>query len=109
MVEKDLLRIIQEVYSDFRIEILKHYKHAIEMYKIGGQRNRLYILDDPNTKDTDEKTRLERYETISVIPYCFYNDVLELNPADRALYEVKIPYWYFLKHGKIRDGIIFVT
>ena len=104
--EKDLLRIIQEVYSDFRIEDTEAYKHAIEMYKI-GQRNRLYILDDPNTKDTDEKTRLERYETISVIPYCFYNDVLELNPADRALYEVKIPYWYFLKHGKIRDGIIF--
>lgn len=104
--ERDIIDIIQRVYSNYQIEETEAYQHAIEMYSI-GQKNRLFILDDPSEDDNNEKTRLQKYETINVIPLCFYDTVIDLSPAERAEYEVRIPYWYFLKHGKIYDGIAF--
>jgi len=104
--ERDLLNIIHSVYSGYEIDKTEHFREAVKMYD-EGQANRLFILDDIEEDDNKEKTRLEKYETITVIPLCFYEEVTKLSPADRALYEVKIPFWYFKQHKKIRNGITF--
>jgi len=104
--EQKLLDIINEVYDDFHIEAFDSYQEAIKMYE-KGQKARLFVLDNSNDDNKDEKTRLEKYSTISVIPFRFYDEALKANPADRAMLEVKIPYWYFIKHQKVRDGLAF--
>ena len=66
------------------------YKQAISMYK-KSQQDRLYILDSLEQENEAEVTRLEKYTTISIIPLCFYNEILDLMPGERTLYEIKIP------------------
>jgi len=53
-------------------------------------------------------TRRSEYDTVSVIPYCFYEEVINLPPRERRWYEVKIPLWYFMKNKKaLNSGLCF--
>lgn len=105
ITEQDLLNLIEEIYNNISIEGSQPFQDAIKQYH-DSQKNRLYILDS-RLEEEKEKTRLERYMTISVIPYSFYSDFKENKHSERRWFEVKIPYWYAVKNKKIIDGILF--
>jgi len=106
MSEQDLIRVVDQVYKDFRIEKTEHYANALAQYKL-SQKDRMAILDSRLGEDDQEITRLQKYETISVIPLLFKEDVLKLKPQERRWYEVKIPLWYAMKHKIEERGILF--
>lgn len=106
VTEENLLDTIENVYSGISIEDQQAYKEAIDQYN-NAQEKRLFILDDRLKEDEVEKTRLNKYETISVIPYCFFDEIMRIGPDNRRWYEVKIPYWYFMNNKKIINGIMF--
>lgn len=106
MKEKDLLDVIEEVYDDYDIRLSEAFQQARDQFHV-CQKNRLCILDNRLTEDELEKTRLSRYETISVIPLCFYNEVKSLPAGERKWYEVKIPYWFARKYARMEDGLLF--
>jgi CRISPR-associated endonuclease/helicase Cas3 len=110
MSEQDIAEIVESVYKDYRIDETESYSDAIGQYE-ESQRNRISVLDNRLGEDNpltgQEKTRQEKYEAISVIPERFWERVLELKPKERQWYEVKVPVWYFLKHKKLRNGLLF--
>ncbi len=65
------------------------------------------IFDNPNRDDKNETTRKTDYLQIPVIPLTFRDDALSLPPSKRRLYEVKMPYWYVMKHKEQIEDIIF--
>jgi len=106
MSEQDLIRVVDQVYKDFRIEKTEHYTNALAQYKL-SQKDRMAIFDSRLGEDDQEITRLQKYETISVIPSPFKEEVLNLKPNERRWYEVKIPLWYAMKHKIEGKGILF--
>jgi len=104
--ERDLLDIIAKVYDGYDVENSEHFREAIQQVEV-SQKRRLYILDDCTEEDEMEKTRRSKYETVSVIPYCFFNQLAELPPRERMWYEVRIPYWYVKDHSHSEDGVLF--
>ncbi|MDO9527709.1 MAG: CRISPR-associated helicase Cas3' [Syntrophales bacterium] len=106
MSEQDLIQVVDQVYKDFQIEETEHYNNALTQYQL-SQRSRMAILDSRLGEDDQEITRLQKYETISVIPILFKEDVLKLKPQGRRRYEVKIPLWYAMKHKIEERGILF--
>lgn len=106
LTNDELQQIVEEVYKGYEIEDNIVFKQAIEQYQRSWQR-RLYLLDSRLTEDKVEVTRRSKYETISAIPLCFLQEVVNLKPAQRQWYQVKIPLWYFLKNKKERDGLLF--
>jgi CRISPR-associated endonuclease/helicase Cas3 len=106
LCERDLIEIVEEVYEGYRIEDTAPYREAIDVYR-QTQGKRMAIFDNRLGEDKQEVTRRSNYDTISVIPYCFYEKVLQLPPRERKWYEVKVPLWYYQEHGKPREGINF--
>jgi len=106
IAEEQLLEIVENVYKHYPFEKREGFEEALEQYS-KSQKNRLMIMDNRVKEDNLEKTRQTKYETISVIPYCFYNEVMNAKPNDRKWYEVKIPYWYFTKNKKLVSGLQF--
>lgn len=106
MSENDLTEIIEEVYKGYKIEDSEPFSDAIQQYKL-SQNNRNMIFDSRIREDKQEITRQTKYETISVIPKCFRDEVLRLKPLERKWYEVKLPLWYVLKNKEELKGITF--
>jgi CRISPR-associated endonuclease/helicase Cas3 len=106
MSENDLIGVVEKVYRDCRIENSESYNDAIQQYKL-SQSNRSMIFDSRLKEDKLEVTRQTRYETLSVIPKCFKDEVLKLTPLERQWYEVKLPLWYVLKNKEEDNGITF--
>jgi CRISPR-associated endonuclease/helicase Cas3 len=104
--EKDLLTIVESVYRDYPVEEREGFSEALTQYE-QSQKNRLAILDNVSPRDELEQTRMTKYETVNVIPYCFFTEVYESTPKERKWYEVKIPYWYAKKHSRLHDGVLF--
>ncbi|WP_286979089.1 CRISPR-associated helicase Cas3' [Aminobacterium sp. UBA5514] len=103
--EKKLSNIVNDVYSDLDIRETTEYIEARSMYK--NTQNRLLGILDNIITDEKAQTRLSKYHTVTVIPSMFYGDVMTLPPRERAVYELKVPLWYFLKNGKIYSGLPF--
>lgn len=106
MSEQDLIRVVDQVYKDYRIDETEHYTNALEQYKL-SQKCRMAIFDSRLGEDDQEVTRLRKYETVSVIPALFMEEVLELRPQERRWFEVKIPLWYAMEHKIMAGGIWF--
>jgi CRISPR-associated endonuclease/helicase Cas3 len=110
MSEQELGNVIEEVYKDYHIYETQPYKEAIGQYA-QSQKIRLSILDNRLKEEQEvskqERTRQEKYETISVIPACFWEQVISLKPKERRWYEVKVPYWYYSKNKKVYSGLVF--
>lgn len=107
MTEMDLLDVIGKVYTGIALEGQEGFSEALEQYG-KSQAIRFNILDDRNREEDQlERTRLSKYESISVIPNSFYSEIQEVKPHLRQWYEVKIPYWYFCKHNRTKDGLAF--
>jgi CRISPR-associated endonuclease/helicase Cas3 len=106
LTENDLINIVETVYKDCRIEDSEAFKEAVLQYKL-SQSNRNMIFDSRLREDKQEVTRQTKYETVSVIPLCFKDEVLKLKPSDRQWYEVKIPAWYARRHKEEIGGITF--
>lgn len=106
MSENDLINIVETVYKDYRIENSEAFKDAIQQYKL-SQSNRNMIFDSRLREDKQEVTRQTKYETVSVIPKCFKDKVLNMKPSERQWFEVKIPVWYARKHKEEIEGIVF--
>ena len=104
--EQDLTEIVEKVYLDWRLEDEDPFKLAVEQYD-ATQKRRAAILDNRIGEERQEVTRLSAYETKSVIPLCFKEEVLELKPAQRKQYEVKMPLWYVLKNKREENNICF--
>ena len=104
--EKDLLTIVESVYRDYPVEEREGFSEALTQYE-QSQKNRLAILDNVSPRDELEQTRMTKYETVNVIPYCFFTEVYESTPKERKWYEVKIPYWYAKNHSRLHDGVLF--
>lgn len=106
LCEKDLIEIVEHVYEGYRIDETESYTEAVDIYRY-TQKKRMAIFDNRMCEDKQEVTRQSKYDTISVIPYCFYQEVISLSPAERKWYEVKVPLWYFLQNKKIVNGLNF--
>jgi len=104
--EKDLLAIIKKVYKEYDLYNSDAFKDAIEQYK-ESQRNRSYILDNRKENNDQEVTRKSKYETVTVIPYCFFDEIKKCEVSERIWYEVKVPYWYYRMNRKEDNGIPF--
>ncbi len=104
--EKDLVELVNKVYKDYIIEDSEPFKDGVQQYRL-SQNNRNMIFDSRLREDKQEVTRQAKYETISVIPKCFKDEVLLLKPSERRWYEVKLPLWYVLKNREEVKGITF--
>ncbi len=104
--EADLLRIVETVYQHYDIQGSEAFVDAIAQYAL-SQSARAGIFDSRLFEDKDEVTRRAKYETASVVPLCYREEVLSLPPAERRWYEVKLPLWYVQKHRHEEDDITF--
>ena len=66
-------------------------------------------FDNPNRDDRNDVTRKIEYLQIPVIPSSFRDEVLSpsLKPSQRRLYEIKMPYWYVIRHKEPNEEIPF--
>jgi len=106
MSENDLVEIVEKVYEKSKIEVSESFKDATQQYKL-SQSNRNMIFDSRLRENKQEVTRQSRYDTASVIPKCFRDEVLKLKPSERQWYEVKLPLWYVRKNKEEISGITF--
>ena len=104
--EADLLRIVETVYRNYDVLGSEAFVDATEQYAL-SQSARAGIFDSRLLEDKDEVTRRVKYETASVVPLCYKEEVLSLPPAERRWYEVKLPLWYVQKHRHEEAGITF--
>jgi len=65
------------------------------------------IFDSRLREDKQETSRQTKYETLSVIPLYFKDEVLNLRPLERRWYEVKLPLWYVYRNREEINGITF--
>lgn len=105
LTESDLLEMVDLTYAGYRIEETEAYKDASSAYD--ETMMRLMAILDNRLREEKEKTRLSKYQTITVIPMEFYQKVIDLKPGSRSWYELKVPLWYFQKHGKYCKGLPF--
>lgn len=103
ITESNLIEIVENVYSDIEIESTDNFKDASEQYSKTQERLK-GIFDNPNKTDVNEVTRKTDYRQVPVIPSKFKDEISDLRPSKRRLYEIKMPYWYVMKH-KEQDGI----
>lgn len=106
LTENDLIKIVEDVYSDIDIENTTNFIDASRQYS-KTQERLMGIFDNPNREDKNETTRKAEYLQISVIPSIFKEITLKSPPSQRKLYEVKMPYWYVMKHKEQEEDIIF--
>jgi len=104
--EKDLVKLVNKVYKDYIIEESEPFRDAIQQYRL-SQKNRNMIFDSRLKEDKQEVTRQAKYETVSVIPKCFKDEVVLLKPSERRWFEVKLPLWYVLRNREEIKGITF--
>lgn len=104
--EEDLIKIVEKVYIGYKIEDTESFIDALPQYQL-SQNNRNMIFDSRLREDKQEVIRQTKYETVSVIPLCFKDEVLNLRPSERRWYEVKLPLWYVRKHKEEIKGITF--
>lgn len=103
LTEDDLIRIVEQVYSQINIEDSKNFTDASNQY-VRTQERLSGLFDNPNREDNNEVTRKMDYLQIPVIPLIFKDDALKLPPSKRRMFEIKMPYWYVLKNKhEIRD------
>jgi CRISPR-associated endonuclease/helicase Cas3 len=106
LTEKDLINIVENVYSDMDIEKSQNFIDATCQYS-KTQDRLMSIFDNIDKEDRGDITRKARYLQVSVIPTIFKEKVISLSPSKRILYEVKMPYWYVKKHKEYVGDIIF--
>ncbi len=107
LCERELIEIVEKVYAGYRIDETEPFRVAVDMYR-QTQKRRMAIFDSRLGEDEQEVTRRSDYDTISVIPYCFYEEVISIPPRERRWYEVKVPLWYFMKNKKaLSSGLCF--
>lgn len=104
--EEDLIEIVESVYKDYKINNTESFHDAIQQYQL-SQNNRNMIFDSRLREDKQEISRQTKYETVSVIPACFKDDILKIKPSERRWYEVKLPLWYVCKNREDINGIEF--
>ena len=106
LTENDLIKIVEDVYAGIEIEKSPNFIDASEQYS-KTQKRLMGIFDNPNREDRNEVTRKVEYLQIPVIPSSFKDEALSLQPSQRRLYEVKMPYWYVIKHKEPNEDITF--
>lgn len=103
ITESKLIQIVENVYSGIDIESTENFKDASGQYSKTQERLK-GIFDNPNKADVNEVTRKTDYRQVPVIPSKFKDEISDLPPSKRRRYEIKMPYWYVMKH-KDQDGI----
>ena len=106
MSEKDLVELVNGVYKNYIIEESEPFRDAVQQYRL-SQKNRNMIFDSRVKEDKQAVTRQAKYETVSVIPKCFKDEVLLLKPSERRWFEVNLPLWYVLRNREEIKGITF--
>jgi len=102
ITESKLIEIVENVYSNIEIKSTDNFKRASEQYSNTQERLK-GIFDNTNRDNLNEITRKTDYRQISVIPSKFKYEVSHLRPSERRRYELKMPYWYVMKHKEQDD------
>ena len=97
---------MKRVYRNYSVEEEEHFIEATQLYESVHNR-RAGIFDSRLDEEEELTTRLGVYETKPVIPLCYESEVLNLRPADRRWFEVRLPLWYVKQHRREIDGITF--
>ncbi len=106
LTERELIETVEKVYRYYEIEKTDAYLDAIDIYS-EIQKKRMAIFDSRLGEEEQEVTRRSNYDTVPVIPLCFYGDVIGLSPVKRSWYELKVPLWYVMKNKHIDRGLLF--
>jgi CRISPR-associated endonuclease/helicase Cas3 len=106
LTEADLIRIVEQVYSQIKIENSKNFIDASNQYS-RTQERLSGVFDNPNREDNNEVTRKMDYLQIPVIPLIFKDEALKLPPSKRRMFEIKVPYWYVLRNKQEIRDIVF--
>ncbi|MBI5746596.1 MAG: hypothetical protein HZA13_06325 [Nitrospirae bacterium] len=87
--EEYLVKIVEEVYKDYKIEDSESFRDAIQQYQL-SQNNRNMIFDSRLKEDKQGVSRQAKYETVPAIPVCFKDEVLSLKPSERRWFREDI-------------------
>lgn len=104
--EEDLVRAVENVYKGFKVDDSEYFREAMQQYSL-SQKRRNMIFDSRLKDDKQETTRRAKYETVPVIPVNFVDEVMNIKPAERKWYEIKLPLWYVLRNKREESGITF--
>jgi CRISPR-associated endonuclease/helicase Cas3 len=106
LTEADILRIVEDVYAGRRVEEMPDFLAASAQYGLTWRRL-MGVFDNLCGEDKSETTRKVEYLQVPVIPSQFRDEVMELSPARRRWYEVKMPYWYVRNNGDVVGETVF--
>ena len=107
MTERDLIEMVEEVYAG--LDPQEHPTFQAACSTVQDVQARLSGVLDRTLGEERLLTRLESYYQVSVIPFQFRNEVLDVNvsPRKRKRYEVKMPWWYVKRCREEIEGITF--
>lgn len=100
------MTLLKKYIKSISLKKTEGYLDAINIYS-EIQEKRMAIFDSRLGEDEQTVTRRSKYDTVSVIPLCFFEDVMGLTPGMRRWYELKVPIWYFMKNKHIDRGLLF--
>jgi CRISPR-associated endonuclease/helicase Cas3 len=106
LTERRLIELVEEAYQGLALQ------NNIDFLRVRStvedhQRRLAGVLDAPRPWEDDVtlKTRPDDYPQTSVIPEKFAERVATLAPANRRLYELKMPVWYTRSKLDTSSGI----
>ncbi|MEN0048028.1 MAG: CRISPR-associated helicase Cas3' [Bacteroidota bacterium] len=86
LTENELAELVDEVYKDFDVTTHESYLKGLRMYE-AIQRKHHYVKD--NLEREEVYTR-EGLDAVNIIPYKFYEDLIDAPPIEKAQYELSI-------------------
>lgn len=101
--EGDFLKMVDKVYQNIDVTQKLSFKEGQEAYKI-VQQNRKYLGD---TEIFEEKAITRQMDSVSVIPWKFYEELQEMDKLKRFKYEISIRKWRCQGAEKMRDEFGF--
>lgn len=97
--EEDFLNLVDIVYQNIDVTQKLSFKEGLDAYRI-VQQNRKYLGD---TELSDEKAITRQMDSVSIIPWKFYEELQKKDKMERSKYEISIRKWRFQNAKKIVD------
>ena len=106
LTEKQLNQLVDEVYRNIDIENTESYKEGLNKYS-EIQKSLSYIKDNHSSKEVFTR---EGLDSISVIPFMFYENLTSKTIKEKSKYEISIrrSRYFTVKREKDDDGFKYV-
>jgi len=106
LTEKQLNQLVNEVYKNIDIENTESYKDGLNKYS-EIQKSLSYIKDNRSSKEVFTR---EGLDSISVIPFMFYENLTSKTIKEKSKYEISIrrSRYFTAKREKDDDGFKYV-